>query len=74
MVLLSQKLSMELIKLRTDLEQKDNILLAMLRKSKFDTVERQMLLKQKRMKKKQVVLQRKNWRAVSESIHERNSL
>ncbi|KAM0023895.1 hypothetical protein Hdeb2414_s0023g00644451 [Helianthus debilis subsp. tardiflorus] len=50
-VLMTQKLSMELIKTRKDLEQKDKILSAMLRKSKMDLAERQMLLKQVKLSK-----------------------
>lgn len=51
-VLMTQKLSMELIKTRKDLEQKDKILSAMLRKSKLDTAEKQMLMKEVKMSKK----------------------
>ncbi|KAK8513205.1 hypothetical protein V6N12_037696 [Hibiscus sabdariffa] len=40
-VMLAQKLSMKIAKLRKDLEQKDKILSAMLRKSKLDTAEKQ---------------------------------
>ncbi|KAF5771446.1 hypothetical protein HanRHA438_Chr14g0682651 [Helianthus annuus] len=50
-VLMTQKLSMELIKTRKDLEQKDKILSAMLRKSKMDLAEKQMLLKQVKLSK-----------------------
>ncbi|KAL7611649.1 uncharacterized protein LOC111888852 isoform X1 [Lactuca sativa] len=64
-VLMTQKLSMELIKTRKDLEQKDKILSAMLRKSKLDTAEKKMLLKEVKMSKS---------KTVPESRHERYSL
>ncbi|KAK3034713.1 hypothetical protein RJ639_032666 [Escallonia herrerae] len=76
-VLMTQKLSMELVKMRRDLEQKDNILSAMLRKSKLDTEEKQMLLKEVKLSKaerKQAELDLERWRAVSGSRHERSSL
>uniref|UniRef100_A0A5B7B0U2 Uncharacterized protein n=1 Tax=Davidia involucrata TaxID=16924 RepID=A0A5B7B0U2_DAVIN len=76
-ILMSQKLSMELIKMRKDLEQKDKILSAMLRKSKLDTAEKQMLLKEAKLskaKRKQAELETERWRAVSESRRERHSL
>ncbi|KAK8576531.1 hypothetical protein V6N13_032452 [Hibiscus sabdariffa] len=44
-VMLAQKLSMKIAKLRKDLEQKDKILSAMLRKSKLDTAEKQREIK-----------------------------
>ncbi|KAJ6410998.1 hypothetical protein OIU84_007700 [Salix udensis] len=44
-MLLTQKLSMEVVKMRKDLEQKDKILSAMLRKSKLDTTEKANVLK-----------------------------
>ncbi|CAH1429702.1 unnamed protein product [Lactuca virosa] len=64
-VLMTQKLSMELIKTRKDLEQKDKILSAMLRKFKLDTAEKKMLLKEVKMSKS---------KTVPESRHERYSL
>ncbi|GFS30783.1 ribonuclease P protein subunit P38-like protein [Actinidia rufa] len=76
-VLMAQKLSAELIKTRKDLEQKDKILSAMLRKSKLDTAEKQMLLKEVKLskaKRKQAELETERWRVVSESRRERNSL
>ncbi|XVE58354.1 hypothetical protein DITRI_Ditri04bG0163300 [Diplodiscus trichospermus] len=75
--LLAQKLSMEIAKMRKDLEQKDKILSAMLRKSKLDTAEKQLLLKEVKVskaKKKQAELETERWRAVSDSRHERHSL
>ncbi|XP_057993925.1 uncharacterized protein LOC110655311 isoform X2 [Hevea brasiliensis] len=76
-VLLTQKLSMEVVKMRKDLEQKDKILSAMLRKSKVYTVEKQMLLKEAELskaKRKQAELETERWRAVSESKYKRHSL
>ncbi|EEF45674.1 conserved hypothetical protein [Ricinus communis] len=76
-VLLAQKLSMEVVKTRKDLEQKDKILSAMLRKSKLDTAEKQMLLKEVKLskaKRKQAELETEGWRAISECKHERHSL
>lgn len=66
-VLMNQRLSMELVRLRKDLEQKDQILSAMLRKSKLDTVEKQMLLKEwksSKAKKKQAELETRKWDSV----------
>ncbi|KAG5233708.1 myosin heavy chain, cardiac muscle [Salix suchowensis] len=76
-VLLTQKLSMEVVKMRKDLEQKDKILSAMLRKSKMDTTEKELLLKEVKLskaKRKQAELERERWKSVSESKHERHSL
>ncbi|WCJ28945.1 Ribonuclease P protein subunit P38-related [Euphorbia peplus] len=76
-VLLAQKLSIENVKMGNDLEQKDKILSAMLRKCKLDTAEKQMLLKEVKLskaKKKQAEVETEKWRAVSESKHQRNSL
>ncbi|KAF2311769.1 hypothetical protein GH714_026611 [Hevea brasiliensis] len=76
-VLLTQKLSMEVVKMRKDLEQKDKILSAMLRKSKVYTVEKQMLLKEAELskaKRKQAELETERWRAVSESKYKGHSL
>ncbi|XP_047321863.1 uncharacterized protein LOC124925802 [Impatiens glandulifera] len=50
-ILMVQKLSMELMKIRKDLEQKDNILSVMLRKSKLDTTEKQLLLNEVKLSK-----------------------
>lgn len=76
-VSMTQKLSMELIRMRKDLEQKDTILSAMLRKSKLDTEEKQMLLKEVKLsktKRKQAEMETERWRTISESKHERHSL
>jgi myosin heavy subunit len=76
-VLMAQKLSLEMVKMHKDLEQKDKILSAMLRKSKLDTAEKQMLLKEIKLskaKRKQAEIETERWRAVSESRHERHSL
>ncbi|KAL2556257.1 Ribonuclease P protein subunit P38-related [Forsythia ovata] len=76
-ILMTQKLSLELVKMQKDLEQKDQILSAMLRKSKLDTAEKQMLLdevKLSKSKRKQLELETARWKAVSESRHDRHSL
>ncbi|KAJ9539579.1 hypothetical protein OSB04_026085 [Centaurea solstitialis] len=76
-VMMTQKLSMELIKTRKDLEQKDKILSAMLRKSKTDTAEKQMLLKEVKMsknKRQKAALETEKPRMVSETRNERYSL
>ncbi|PIN27123.1 hypothetical protein CDL12_00122 [Handroanthus impetiginosus] len=76
-VLMAQRVSIELVKMRKDLEQKDQILSAMLRKSKLDTAEKQLLLKEvksSKAKRKQAELETAKWKAVSESKHERQSL
>ncbi|KAL0304421.1 UNVERIFIED_CONTAM: hypothetical protein Sradi_6310200 [Sesamum radiatum] len=76
-IVMTQRLSIELLKMRKDLEQKDQILSAMLRKSKLDTVEKQMLLKEvksSKAKRKQAELETARWKAVSEPKHERQSL
>ncbi|KAE8723882.1 Ribonuclease P protein subunit P38-related isoform 3 [Hibiscus syriacus] len=68
---------MEITKMRKDLEQKDKILSAMLRKSKLDTAEKQLLLKEVKVskaKKKQAEMETERWKAVSETRHERHSL
>ncbi|XP_028790054.1 centromere-associated protein E-like [Neltuma alba] len=75
--LLAQKLSMEIAKLHKDFEQKDKILSAMLRKSKLDTAEKQMLLKEVKLSKarrKQAEQETEQWRAVSEGKRDRHSL
>lgn len=75
--LMTQKLSVELVKMRRDLEQKDQILSAMLRKSKLDTAEKQMLLEEVKLskaKRKQAELERERLKTESESRHERHSL
>ncbi|TXG48601.1 hypothetical protein EZV62_024476 [Acer yangbiense] len=76
-VLLAQKLSIEMVKMRKDLDQKDKILSAMLRKSKLDTTEKQILLKELKLskaKRKQAELETERWKAATESRHERHSL
>ncbi|KAL0317990.1 UNVERIFIED_CONTAM: hypothetical protein Sangu_2213300 [Sesamum angustifolium] len=76
-IVMTQRLSIELLKMRKDLEQKDQILSAMLRKSKLDTAEKQMLLKEvksSKAKRKQAELETARWKAVSEPKHERQSL
>ncbi|KAK2658650.1 hypothetical protein Ddye_005183 [Dipteronia dyeriana] len=76
-VLLAQKLSIEMVKMRKDLDQKDKILSAMLRKSKLDTTEKQILLKEVKLSKarrKQAELESERWKAATKSRHERHSL
>lgn len=76
-VVMVQKLSAEIVKMHKDLEQKDKILSAMLRKSKLDTTEKHMLLKEIKLskaKRKQAELETERWKVVSESRHERHSL
>ncbi|PRQ60371.1 hypothetical protein RchiOBHm_Chr1g0380441 [Rosa chinensis] len=76
-VLMVQKLSAEIVKMHKDLEQKDKILSAMLRKSKLDISEKQMLVKEIKLskaKRKQAELETERWKVVSESKHERHSL
>ncbi|XP_027365400.1 myosin-2 heavy chain, non muscle isoform X2 [Abrus precatorius] len=75
--LMSQKLSVEIAKFHKDLEQKDKILSAMLRKSKLDTAEKQMLLKEVKLSKarrKHAEQETEKWKAVSEGKHDRHSL
>ncbi|PNX72019.1 hypothetical protein L195_g027907, partial [Trifolium pratense] len=72
-----QKLTLEIGKFHKDLEQKDKILSAMLRKSKLDTAEKQMLLKEVKLSKtrrKQAEQETEKWRVVSEVKHDRHSL
>ncbi|KAJ8616368.1 hypothetical protein MRB53_035740 [Persea americana] len=71
-----QNLSAEIVKMRKDVEQKDKILSAMLRKSKSDTAEKQMLLKEIKISKarrKQAELETERWRARCESRHDKSS-
>lgn len=75
--LMVQKLSVEIVKMQKDMEQKDDILSAMLRKSKLDTTEKQMLLKEIKLskaKRKQAELETERLRSVSESKHGGHSL
>ncbi|XP_042479903.1 myosin-7-like [Macadamia integrifolia] len=70
-----QKLSLEIIKMRKDLEQKDNILSAMLRKSKSDTTEKQMLSKEIKISKarrKQAEQEAERWKAPCKCRHNRH--
>lgn len=76
-VLMTQKLSMELVKMRKDLDQKDQILSAILRKSKVDTAEKQMLLKEvksSKAKRQQSEVETARWKTVSEAKQDRHSL
>ncbi|KAJ8554288.1 hypothetical protein K7X08_024966 [Anisodus acutangulus] len=76
-ILMTQKLSMELVKMRKDLKQKEQILSAMLRKSKSDTAEKQMLMKEIKLskaKRKQAELESERWKTTSEFRYERHSL
>ncbi|KAK9093969.1 hypothetical protein Scep_025438 [Stephania cephalantha] len=71
-----QKLSMEVTKMRKDLEQKDKILSAMLRKSKVDTMEKEVLLKELKVSKarrKEAEIETEKWKAFHESKHEKKS-
>ncbi|XP_010445467.1 PREDICTED: golgin subfamily A member 6-like protein 6 [Camelina sativa] len=69
-----EDLSLEIIKLRKDLEQKDRILGVMMKKSKLDMTEKQMALL-KEAKRKQDEEEVKKWRTNSKSRkHERRSL
>lgn len=75
--LMVKKLSLEIVKMQKDLEQKDKILSALLRKSKLDTAEKQMLLKEIKLskaKRQQAELETERWRTASESKHERHTL
>ncbi|XP_043717259.1 coiled-coil domain-containing protein 171 [Telopea speciosissima] len=72
-----QKLSLEMIKMRKDLEQKDKILSAMLRKSKSDATEKQLLLKEIKISKarrKQAELETERWKAPCKCRHNRHFL
>lgn len=74
--LMVQKLTLEIAKFHKDLEQKDKILSAMLRKSKLDTAEKQMLLKEVKLSKarrKHAEHETEKWREASEGKHDRHS-
>ncbi|XP_058095871.1 uncharacterized protein LOC131241176 [Magnolia sinica] len=74
-VLLVEKLSMEIIKMQKDAEQKDKILSAMMRKSKLDMAEKQMLLKEVKISKarrKQAELETERWMGRCESRHDKH--
>ncbi|XP_027110055.1 uncharacterized protein [Coffea arabica] len=76
-LLMTQKLSLELVKMRRDMEQKDQILSAMLRKSKLDTTEKQMLLEEvtlSKAKRKQAELKTERLKTDSEPRRDRYSL
>ncbi|XP_008807240.2 trichohyalin-like [Phoenix dactylifera] len=69
-----QKLSGETVKLRKDSEQKDKILSAMLRKSKLDTAEKQMLLKEVKISKaktRRAEMEMERWKNMWESRHKK---
>ncbi|WOK99224.1 myosin-9-like [Canna indica] len=71
-----EKLSGDVAKIQRDCEQKDKILSAMLRKSKIDTAEKQMLLKEVnilKVKKRQAELEIERWRKIWESKHKKSS-
>jgi chromosome segregation ATPase len=58
------ELSTEMVRLKKDVEQKDKVLTAMLRKSKIDTADKQMLLKEVKIanvRKKQAELEAERW-------------
>ncbi|KAL9164368.1 hypothetical protein ABFS82_06G100400 [Erythranthe guttata] len=66
----NQRLTMEVAKMHQDLEHKDQILTAMLTKSKIDTAEKQMLIKElksSKTKRKQAEAEAARWKAISES-------
>lgn len=75
--LMTQKLFMEIAKLHKDLEQKGKILSAMLRKSKLDSAEKKMLLKEVKLshaKRKRAEQETEKWRAVSDGRYKRHTL
>lgn len=64
------ELSSEVVRLKKDVEQKDKVLTAMLRKSKIDTADKQMLLKEVKItkaRKKQAELESEKWRKMWQS-------
>lgn len=74
-VAMVDKLSDEILKLQKDAEQKDKILSAMLRKSKIDSAEKQMLLKEVKIskaKKKQAEMEMDRWRSLCESRNKKS--
>ncbi|KAG9139049.1 hypothetical protein Leryth_026568, partial [Lithospermum erythrorhizon] len=76
-VMMTQKLSMELVKMQKELEQKDQILSAMLRKSKVDTEEKEVLLKEVKLsktKRKHSKLETEMLKVVSAAKHNKLSL
>ncbi|KAL5718280.1 hypothetical protein ACHQM5_011199 [Ranunculus cassubicifolius] len=71
-----QQLSKEVVKTRKDAEEKDKILSAMLRKSKVDRAEKEMLLQEVKVLKverKKAKLEMENYRTLYELRRERNS-
>lgn len=73
--LMVQKFTLEIAKFHKDLEQKDKILSAMLRKSKFDNAEKQMLLKEVKLSKvrrNHAEHETEKWREASEGKHDRH--
>ncbi|KAF5196365.1 Alanine--trna ligase [Thalictrum thalictroides] len=71
-----QQLSLEVVKMRKDSEQKDKILSAMLRKLKLDTEEKRILqkeLKNFKTKRKQAQFEMEKYRALYESTRERHT-
>ncbi|CAM0881380.1 unnamed protein product [Alopecurus aequalis] len=70
------ELSVEAARLRRDAEHKDKILSAMLRKSKIDMEDREMLVREVKMckaRRKQAELEAERWRKMWESRHRRGS-
>ncbi|KAM0881089.1 hypothetical protein ACQ4PT_033161 [Festuca glaucescens] len=70
------ELSLEAARLRRDAEHKDKILSAMLRKSKIDMEDREMLVREVKMckaRRKQAELEADRWRKMWESRHRRGS-
>ncbi|KAG8045026.1 hypothetical protein GUJ93_ZPchr0008g12947 [Zizania palustris] len=70
------ELSSEAARLRRDAEHKDKILSAMLRKSKIDMDDREMLVREVKMckaRRKQAELEADRWRKMWESRHRRGS-
>ncbi|PIA35709.1 hypothetical protein AQUCO_03500222v1 [Aquilegia coerulea] len=71
-----QQLSLEVVKMHKDSEQKEKILSAMLRKSKLDTEEKEILLKElknSKTKRKQAQFEMVKYRALYESRRERHT-
>ncbi|XP_020099078.1 ELKS/Rab6-interacting/CAST family member 1 isoform X2 [Ananas comosus] len=75
-VSMAEDLNAEVEKLNEDGEQKDKILSAMMRKSKTDTAEKHVLLKEVKMskaKKKQAELEMERWKGLWESMRRKRS-
>ncbi|XP_047968158.1 synaptonemal complex protein 1-like [Salvia hispanica] len=73
-VLVARKLSIELVKMRKDLDQKDQILSAMLRKSKVYMTELLKEVKSSKANRQQSDLEAARRKAISESKHDRHLL